>query len=111
MATVTDAIERRAYERVVADGSVEVRADTTTATGLVLDLSEGGLRCLLHEPLPIRVDTSVDVVLSLGSASQSLTGTVVWEKSTDAGHEIGIQFRDASTHALSLVREAVDAAR
>jgi len=111
MATITDAIEGRRHERVAADGSVEVRVGPATAAGPVMNLSESGLRCLLHESLPVQTGAAVDAVLTLGSASLSLTGTVVWDQHTDAGHELGIEFRDPSAPTLRLVREAVDAAR
>jgi hypothetical protein len=69
---------RREYVR--GGGGATVRLHTESrerpAEGALLDISEGGLRCWIDEPMPISPGDQVRAVVWLGSGEVELGGTV-----------------------------------
>jgi len=107
MSGVTDGLERRAHERVRADGVVEIIHGGGSVTGALLDLSEGGLRCLLDGAAPLA--GTVEVVLRLGEESERFGAAVVRGPATDDdGREAALEFRSPSEAGLRLVRRYVE---
>jgi methyl-accepting chemotaxis protein/sensor domain CHASE-containing protein len=109
MSGVTDAIERRAHERVRADGVVEIGVSGRSLTAALLDISEGGLRCSLDAPSAPPLRGEVEVVLGLADRRERIRAVVVRNSSPDDdGREVGLEFRDHSTTGKLLVREYIE---
>ena len=109
MSSVTEGIERRANERVVVDGKVKLRAGTATTTAALLDLSEGGLRCLVEEPLPVRHGDTLELELHLGQRAETIKAVIVRETVSNRDREFGVTFQDPSPTARALVHDYVAA--
>jgi methyl-accepting chemotaxis protein len=112
MSGVTTGIERRVFERVPADGVVEVSTQVAggemTAQGMLLDLSEGGLRCQVQGSLSVPPGSSVDVTLMLWDRRESVSGTIVRAVPSDGGLEIALKFHDQGARARQIVRDYMD---
>jgi len=109
MSSVTDRLERRAHERIAVDGTATLRRGDASGTATLLDVSEGGLRCILDEMPGVHEGSSVDVELSFGSRREVLQAVVVREVPVDQGRELGLEFRDPGEHGRQVVREFVRA--
>jgi len=110
MSAITKAIERRAHERVRAEGEVQVRHEGRLAPGALLDLSEGGLRCLIDPVTMPKQGDLVEVVLSLEGRSETFAAAVVrTPKLEDDGVELGLTFRDPSPAGMRLVLDYIEA--
>jgi hypothetical protein len=109
MASATEAIERRAHGRVQLDGFVELRTRSGVARAALLDLSEGGLRCLVDGSVSLPADRSLEVVLILGPRSQTIPGLIVRETLADVEREVGVQFSSPSAAQVALVRDYISA--
>jgi methyl-accepting chemotaxis protein len=92
MASVTDLIERRQFERVPSAGTVGLRIGRSTVTGDLLDLSAGGLRCITGTGTSVREGAQVLVELPIGPPGEQLRATVVRCRDHPAGRDLGLQF-------------------
>jgi len=109
MSTVTDSIERRAHERVRADGAVDLVSGGTTRAAALLDISEGGLRCLLDSAASPPLAGAVDVVLALGEHRERFAAVVVRTPTADDdGREVAVEFSAPSGAGMRLVREYIE---
>ena len=109
MSTVTDSIERRAHERVRADGAVELVAGGRSLPGALLDISEGGLRCLLDAAVAPPLTGAVDVVLALADRQERFGAMVVRSRAADDdGREVAMEFQNASQAGMKLVRDYIE---
>jgi len=109
MSTVTDSIERRAHERVRAEGAVEIHCTGRTIPAALLDISEGGMRVHLAAVTMPPLRDVVDVVLGLADHFERFTAVVVRSAETsEDGREVGLEFRDPSPAGARLVRAYIE---
>jgi methyl-accepting chemotaxis protein len=109
MSAVTDSLERRAHQRVRVDGLVRIRSAGRSVSGALLDLSEGGLRCLLDAAVVPPLPDEVEVELTLGRSTETFAAGVVRKRSAgDDGREVALEFRAPSVAGLRLIRDYVE---
>ncbi len=105
--------ERRSTSRVEKVHLVQVnrfdeegaRADLTT--GRTLNISRGGVRLELHQPVPLRSVVSLDLIL--GERILDVEGTVVYLEDLDGERcGVGIKFRDLHPETEALIEEFVE---
>jgi hypothetical protein len=111
------AAERRRHARVRLDGRAYIRCEQTTISAGLVDLSQGGVRCVLPEApslvaagatlggpflLEVEVDTSR---VCLGVA-----GRISWHSSTGASAHFGVGFGELSEDETEGVRRFLAAA-
>lgn len=108
MPQTKDARERRDHPRVEKLNLVQIsrfdeegfRADL--AVGRTLDISHGGVRLELYQPLPLR--SVLNLTLALNNRLIEVTGTVVHLEVLDAERcAMGVEFTDLSDDARLLI--------
>jgi methyl-accepting chemotaxis protein len=94
MSQLTDRLERRRHQRVLAEGLAVFRVGGRPLTGQLLDLSRGGLLCVLEEPTGLGVGAVVDLELHLGDRRLSARGRVIRRETDEsgAGEQVGLEF-------------------
>lgn len=105
--------ERRSEPRIEKVHLVQVnrfdaegfRADLTT--GRTLNISRGGVRLELHQPVPLRSVVSLNLVL--GERIVDVAGTVVYLEDMDGERCcMGIEFNDLDPESEALIEEFVE---
>jgi methyl-accepting chemotaxis protein len=109
LSTVTDAVERRAHERLATSGEVQLLSGSRTLTGMLLDVSEGGLKCVLEGDQGFVVGARVEVRIAFGEQTVPLTGVVVREQARPDGRELAIELRELDTQQSRFVLAYVEA--
>jgi PilZ domain len=92
------AAERRRHVRVRVDGRAHIRCGPTTISADLVDLSEGGMRCVQPKSPPLATGVTVDgPILLEASATASriclnVAGRIAWHRSVGASTQFGIGF-------------------
>jgi hypothetical protein len=90
--------ERRRHMRVRVDGQAHIRFRQTTISAGLVDLSEGGLRCVVPEASMLAPGATLDGPFLLEAEVPSLRicldvpGRIIWQRSIEAGTHFGIVF-------------------
>jgi methyl-accepting chemotaxis protein len=109
MAFSSRSLERRAHERIVADGVVTLTVSARSFEARLLDISEGGLRAITNAVVPCGQGSRIEAVLQLGQEQAVIAGEVVrCTPSTDGG-ELGVRFLQPDARDVALVREYIEA--
>ena len=107
------ATERRAAERATLPASCVVILHGRPHPGTCVDISEGGLGCLIDPPLgsgEIPLGLMVKVRLSLDSEALELTAVIVRAELCSGGEVmLGLSFRNVSESAGDQIRTFVAA--
>lgn len=96
--------ERRRYVRIPESSQISYKCvpQEKIASHLTLDVSQGGLRFMVHEFIP--KDTYMKIKLSLSKSLVVIEGMVrlVWSRHLPEKHayEVGVQFVDIPPHAM-----------
>jgi hypothetical protein len=93
------ATERRCDTRVRVDGWAHIRSgDTTISAGLV-DLSEGGIRCVLPEASPLLAPDAtlggpflLETEVTRSRICLDVPGRISWYRNTGADTHFGVAF-------------------
>ena len=102
--------QRRRFVRVPIDVELLLQFGRTRFTGRALDLSEGGVRCLVPTQARIAHHPRVCAALPLPDRSLRVEGRVVRIGTHPRGDEVGIAFLDLDEpRAQHLRRHVVDA--
>ena len=68
------------------------------------DISIGGLRCRLDEPLAIGEE--IKIIIDLVKPALEISGRVVWCRAADTAYEIGIEYRgEEDVYRLRMVEQ------
>ena len=105
MSSVADSLERREHERVAAGGEIGVRVGGVGGTGELLDLSEGGARCVVSAGLPVTVGSGIELLLPAEGQQRAVRGVVVREVPGAEGREVAIEFGEPDDAARRLIRD------
>jgi hypothetical protein len=102
--------EQRRHMRVRVDGQAHIRFGHTTISAGLVDLSEGGLRCVLPDASStLAPGATLDGPFLLEAKIPSLRiclgvpGRIIWQRSTEAGTHFGVAFgrlRDGETEGV-----------
>ena len=76
-----------------ASERVTLRGADRELSGWTLNVSRGGIRIVLEEP--VQVGESFDILLG-DAAPQTRAGRVVWVRNAEDGQIVGVQFVDGS---------------
>jgi c-di-GMP-binding flagellar brake protein YcgR len=86
--------------------------------GNAINISEGGLRAIIDDPLPIGHKIDLDLFLpnspnddkQNSSNPIKLEGVVVWTKHSESlnKHEIGIKFTDTHVHSKEILKSFIE---
>lgn len=107
MATVTERLDRRGSTRVAANGRVRLDAGGVTHELSLLDLSEGGMRCIIGRDVPLAVGSRAQLHLEAGSVSESIGARVVRRVPGPEGDDVGLEFVEISTRGRAQVADYV----
>jgi PilZ domain len=93
------ATERRRHVRVRLDGRVHIRCEHTTISSGLVDLSEGGVRCVLPEAPPLVAPGAtlagpflLEVEVHKSRICLGVAGQISWRRSAGAGTHFGVAF-------------------
>jgi hypothetical protein len=91
--------DRRRHVRLIVDGRAHIRRGPATISASLVDLSEGGLRCVQPDPLPVLAPgTTLDAPLLLEAKviksriCLNVPGRIIWRRSIEAKTHLGIAF-------------------
>lgn len=90
--------ERRRHVRVPVDGRAHIRCGPTTLSADLVDLSEGGLRCVQPEAPALADGVTFDAPFMLETTATTsriclnVTGQIIWHRSIGVGTHIGVAF-------------------
>jgi methyl-accepting chemotaxis protein len=115
MADLATRLERREHDRITAAGRVVLRCPGKPALASPLvNVSAGGLRCLVPEAARLIEGTSLEVDLDSGEDQVTVHARVVNSADTRDGQEIGLQFLIAdeaeATRLAALADRLINAA-
>ena len=102
--------EKRKSARVGLVSEVQVQPVTPEASSSIAwgaDLSEGGIELLAVNPLQVGEEASLQISVLGSDAPISVKGRVVWAQPTQAGHRIGMQFREVEALAQARILQLV----
>ena len=111
MADLTDALERRANERVPANGDVVLHLDGRAHPAKLRDLAVGGMRCVIEAGASVRAGQSLEAELTLGESRVRLSARVVWRDAGPGGtgDVVGVQFVNPPAAVAARLRDHVAA--
>ena len=100
-----EVFERRWYFRVASSSKAVIWGHTKAGVETtVVDLSEGGMRCLVDADTWPESRKTVDILLQVGDTTVKLAGKVVRHIEKDYGVELGIQFMLADDKNAAAIR-------
>jgi PilZ domain len=112
------ATERRHQTRTGVDGRTYIRCGNTTITAGLVDLSEGGVRCVLPEPSRLvapgaRLDGPflIESEITTWRICLNVKGWITWHRRAGAGAHFGVAFREMADGETEGLRRFLTAAR
>ncbi len=108
MTEVQSSSERRSAVRHRVEAEVTLESESHVFTGLVRDVSRGGVFVATYQPLP--VGTAVVLELTLPEARIEVRGEVRWRRELceEAPPGMGIEFERLEANALSSLEAFCD---
>lgn len=110
--------ERRHHTRTTVDGRAYIRCGHTTITAGLVDLSEGGVQCVLPEPSRLvapgaRLDGPflLESDITTWRNCFNVAGWITWHRRTGAGVHFGVAFRDMADGETEGMRRFLTTAR
>ena len=105
MSQVELGLERRSATRHLVEAEVTLESDSHVFTGLVRDVSRGGVFVATYQPLPI--GTKVLLALTLPERRVEVRGHVRWRRELceESMPGMGIEFESLEASALSTIEE------
>ena len=85
-------VDRRKHERVPATGPVRLFTHGTVIQVDLLDLSAGGMRCVLPRPSVLETDQEVGVDLPMGGEPRRLRARTLWRNQAEEHDQAGFTF-------------------
>ncbi len=98
--------ERRRFPRVRRTGAIKLEAGTRAISATMLDLSEGGARCVVDTTQQVPPDM-VSTTLNLDNKAIKIKGWVAWKKQHGKHTEIGVSFAGVSKKDAEILRRYV----
>jgi len=93
------ATERRRVMRVRVDGRAHIRSGPTTISAGLVDLGEGGVRCVLPEASPLAAPGAalggpflIEAEVTPARICLAVAGRISWQRSTGSGLHFGVAF-------------------
>ncbi|MBL8928606.1 MAG: methyl-accepting chemotaxis protein [Kineosporiaceae bacterium] len=111
MLSLTDKLERRHQARIPLSGQAQIERGSEHLTATLLDLGEGGMRCIVSGSARLSQGDVVGVQTQLAGQTLRLTGRVVHQAGSSSGQEVGLAFDDLPAQAATLIRQAQGAQR
>jgi len=109
--------DRRRHVRVIVDGRAHIRCGHATISASLVDLSEGGLRCVQPDAMPaLAPGTTLDAPLLLeAKATKSriclnVRSRIIWRHSIEAKTHVGIAFGELPDSDIEGLRSLLAAA-
>ena len=109
MSSLTERLDRRSSARVSVSGTVRVTLANQAHDLTLMDVSEGGARCLIRSDIQLPLGAVAAIDLGLGGVNESLRARVVRRDAGVDGDDLGLEFLDISDRARGQVRQFVDA--
>ena len=97
------ATERRRHVRVRVDGRAHVRFGSTTVSADLVDLSEGGMRCVQPASPQLATGVTFDgpILLEARAATSriclNVAGRIAWHRSVGASTHFGVAFEELTS--------------
>lgn len=109
--------ERRRHTRVRVDGRAHLRSQHATISAALIDLSEGGLRCMLPDvPLGVAPQAALsgpfllEAEVATSRLCLGVEGQIRWSHSSKAGTHFGVVFDDLDAGEIHGVQRFMVAA-
>jgi PilZ domain len=117
VAYVSVETERRNNMRVRVDGRAHIRSGNATISAGLVDLSEGGLGCILPEPSSALVQGTrlqgpflIEAGATTWRICLDVAGRIIWHSSTGAGTQFGVAFGELDEGETDGVQRFIAAA-
>lgn len=111
------ATERRRDVRVRLDGRAHIRCEHTTISAEIVDLSEGGVRCVLSEASPLVAPGAtiggpflLEAEVDASRICLDMVGRISWHRSTGADTHFGVAFGELANGETEGVQRVLAAA-
>jgi hypothetical protein len=111
MVEVTEAIEARSADRLALQGEGRLHVRGRWWPMRIVDLSEGGLGCVVAPHVAAERGDAADVELPLDGQTLTVTATVMRRAEAAGGHELGLRFESVDPAQLLRVEAGLNAAR
>lgn len=98
--------ERRRFPRIRRTGAIHMETGSRALTATMLDLSEGGARCVIDTTQNFTPDL-VSTTLNLDNRAVKIKGWVAWKKQHGKHTEVGISFAGVSKRDADMIRRYV----
>ena len=109
--------ERRRHVRVRVDGRAHICCGHATISAALVDLSEGGMRCLLPDTSPVPAPGAtldgpflLEAEVATPRICLAVAGRIGWNRSSSAGTHFGVEFGDLDAGEAEGVRRFLIAA-
>ncbi len=109
LATITDRLERREFERTLVAGAAELRAGGRSCPGQLADLSAGGVRVVPEDTQFLGLGDRVQLALTLDGQHLVLDALVAYHDPSLRPPAYGLRFVDLPGSAADLIRGQVAA--
>jgi PilZ domain len=89
-------IERRRHERVALGGRAYIRCEEATISAGLVDLSQGGVGCVLPQALPVASDATLagpfllEAEVDASRLCLTVTGQISWHQSAEGDTHFGV---------------------
>ncbi len=100
--------ERRRHPRIRRGGEVRLSSPNATVVGTLLDLSEGGVHCLIDNTRPMGTTEVLDITVGLESRRITVKGWVAWKRANGRHTELGISFAGLARRDILLIQKYLD---
>jgi hypothetical protein len=111
MVEVTEAIEQRSADRLALEGAGRVRVRGRWSPMRIVDLSEGGLGCVVDPQVPAERGDAAEVELPLDGRTVTVPATVMRRQEAAGGFELGLRFESVDPALILRVEAGLNAAR
>jgi hypothetical protein len=111
MVEVTEAIEARSADRLSLQGTGRIRIDGRWSPMRIVDLSEGGVGCVVDPGVAGQRGDAADVELPLDGGTVTVPATVMRRKEEAGGHELGLKFESVDPTLILRVEAGLAGAR
>ncbi len=112
------ATERRHHVRVPIDGGIHIRSWHAAIYAGLVDVSEGGVRCILPEASPLVVPSAalagpflLETDVTTHRICLDVPGRISWHRSTAAGTQFGVAFEKLADGEAEGMRQFLVAGR
>lgn len=105
--TMSRDVDRREHPRTVATGHIQLRTPAGKLEASLLDISEGGLRCVLKDSVTLDAGATIEAIILLDQRL-TLQAQVRWQTKVEDRDYLGLWFIEPSSSDRAALRSFVN---